>query len=89
MLGTALQNSSCEGDAYAERLYIVQSTLDSHSSFLLNPLTGLPQQARFLGNLVNCNRKFYIVISLCSFSKLHLKPCPVFWSEICENVELC
>lgn len=57
MLGTALQNSSCEGDEFADRLYVVQSGYDGYHSGLHNPLLPFPNHQHSLGTFVDCNSK--------------------------------
>ncbi|KAG0584341.1 hypothetical protein KC19_3G204200 [Ceratodon purpureus] len=56
MLGTALQNSSCDGDEFADRLYVVQSGYDSHPSGLRNSLSAFSRHQHSLGTFVDCNK---------------------------------
>lgn len=62
MLGTALQNSSCDGDEFADRLYVVQSGYDSHPSGLRNSLSAFSRHQHSLGTFVDCNSKFVSVL---------------------------
>jgi hypothetical protein len=58
MLGTALQNSSCDGDEFADRLYVVQSGYDGYHSGLRDPLSTFSRHQHSLGTFVDCNSKF-------------------------------
>lgn len=53
MLNIALQNSSCEGDEFADRLYVVQS---GHSG-VQNPFLAFSNHQHSLGTSVDCNSK--------------------------------
>lgn len=58
LLEIALQNSSCEGDEYAERLHIyIHNTPDDHPLSLLNTLPGVSHRLRLPGAFVTCNRE--------------------------------
>lgn len=60
MLGTALQNSSCDGDDFADRLYVIQSGYDGYHSGLLNPLSAVSKHQHALDTFVDCNSKLYV-----------------------------
>lgn len=59
MLGIALQNSSCEGDEFADRLYVVQSGYDGNHSDLGNFLVASSNHQHSATTFVDCNSKFY------------------------------
>lgn len=59
MLRTALQNSSCDGDEFADRLFIVQSGFDVYNQGLRNPFLAFSKHHHTLGTFVDCNSKFH------------------------------
>lgn len=56
MLRTALQNSSCDGDEFADRLFIVQSGFDVYNQGLRNPFLAFSKHHHTLGTFVDCNK---------------------------------